>query len=94
MVTPTVRLVAAVLLADSVSILVPAVLIGLKDAVTPLGKPGGEKMTLLLLKPFDGVIVIVLEPLEPWVMLRLLGDAARLKFGTGTAFTVRLNDAV
>jgi len=54
MVRPTVRL-AAELLADSVSVLLPVELIGLKDAVTPVGKPGGVKPTVLLLKPPDGV---------------------------------------
>ena len=93
MVTPTVRLAAA-LLADSVKVLVPVVLIGLKDAVTPLGRPGGEKLTVLLLKPPDGAIVIVLEPLEPGEMVRLLGDAERLKLGTPTEFTVRLTVVV
>ena len=95
MVKPTVRL-AAVLFADSVSVLVPVELIGPKDAVKPLGKPGGEKLTLLLVKPFDGMIVIVLEPLVPCVMVRLVGEADRLKSGfcTVAAFTVRLSVAV
>jgi hypothetical protein len=39
-------------------------------------------------KPFWGVIVIVLLPLEPCVRLRLFGDAEMLKFGT--ALTVRV----
>ena len=34
---------------------------GLKEAVTPPGKPEAVKMTLPL-KPFCGVTVIVLEP--------------------------------
>ncbi len=95
MVRPTVRL-AAVLLADSVSVLVPAELIGLKDAVKPLGKPGGVKLTVLLLKPPDGVIVIVLVPLEPCAIVRVLGDADRLKSGfvVVAAFTVRLTVVV
>lgn len=50
MVTVTVP-VAAVLLAFSVKMLVLEVLLGLKDAVTPLGSPDANKLTLAL-KPF------------------------------------------
>jgi hypothetical protein len=75
---------AAVVLAVSVNVLVPVVLVGLKEAVTPLGRPEAEKLTLLL-KPFCGVTVIVLVPLVPWVSAKLLGDAESIKAG----FTVR-----
>ncbi len=71
--------VAAVLLAVSVNVLVLVVLLGLNDAVTPLGRPDADKLTLPL-KPFCGVTVMVLTPLAPCVMLRLLGDAERVKF--------------
>ena len=40
--------VAAVLLAVSVNALALAVLAGLKDAVTPLGRPEADKLTLPL----------------------------------------------
>jgi hypothetical protein len=50
MVTVTVPVVA-VLLAVSVNVLVPVVLLGLNDAVTPLGRPDADKLTLPL-KPF------------------------------------------
>ncbi len=50
MVTMTVP-VAAVLVADSVSVLVLVVLLGLNDAVTPLGSPDADKSTFPL-KPF------------------------------------------
>jgi hypothetical protein len=69
--------VAAVLLAASVNVLVFGVLVGLNDAVTPLGKPDADKLTLLL-KPLCGVTVIVLVPLVPWTKLRLLGEAERV----------------
>ena len=86
--------VAAVLLAASVSVLVPVVLVGLKVAVTPLGRPEAARPTLPV-KPFSGATVMVLEPLAPCVMVRLLGNAERLKFGAGAgAFTVRLSVAV
>jgi len=72
--------VAAVLLAVSVNVLVPVVLEGLKDAVTPLGSPEADKLTLPL-KPFSGLTVMVLLPFEPWAIVRLPGDADKLKSG-------------
>jgi hypothetical protein len=76
MVTVTVP-VAAVPLAVSVNVLVLVVLPGLNDAVTPLGRPDADKLTLLL-KPFCGVTVIVLAPLAPCVIVKLFGDAERV----------------
>jgi hypothetical protein len=64
---------AAVLVAVSVSILVLVVLLGLKAAVTPLGRPDAEKLTMLL-KPFSGLTLTVLMPFVPWATLRLLGE--------------------
>jgi hypothetical protein len=69
--------VAAVLLATSVKTLVPAVLLGLNDAVTPLGKPDDDKLTLAL-KPLCGMTAIVVVPLVPWSRVRLLGEADKL----------------
>ena len=63
MVTVTVPVVA-VLLAVRVKVLALVVLPGLNDALTPLGKPEADKLTLPL-NPFWGVIVIVLVPLVP-----------------------------
>src|SRR6266478_1477138 len=77
----------AVLLDVSVNVLVLAVLLGLNDAVTPLGRPDADKLTLPL-KPFCGVTVMVLAPLAPCVMLRLLGDAERVKLGGGVTVMV------
>jgi hypothetical protein len=54
--------VAAVLLAVNVNVLVLVVLLGLNDAVTPLGRPDADKPTLPL-KPFRGATVMVLAPL-------------------------------
>jgi hypothetical protein len=68
-------------LAASVRVLVPVVLAGLKDAVTPFGRPDAARLTLLL-KPLWGPTVMVLAPLLPRATARLLGDAVRLKFGT------------
>src|SRR6202034_74308 len=64
-----------------VRVLAPVVLAGLKDAVTPLGRPDAARLTLPL-KPLWGPTVSVLTTLFPWTTLRLLGDAERLKFGT------------
>ena len=43
-------------------------------AVTPLGRPDTETLTLPL-KPFNATPVIVLAPLPPCAMLRVAGDA-------------------
>ena len=56
--------VVAVLLAVKVTVLLVVVLAGLKDAVTPLGSPDADKLTLPL-KPFTGLTVMVLVPLPP-----------------------------
>src|SRR6266851_5344241 len=70
--------VVAVLLAVSVNVLLLAVLPGLNEAVTPLGRPVADKPTLLL-KPFNGVIVIVLAPAAPCTIVTLLGEIEREK---------------
>lgn len=79
--------VAAVALAVKVSVLVVVAGLGLNAAVTPLGKPDAERLTLPL-KPFAGVMVIVLVPWPPGTMLKLLGLADSAK--VGGAVTVRL----
>ena len=48
--------------------------LGLKLAVTPLGKPEADSVTLPL-NPFCGITVMLLEPLAPCVNVKLLGDA-------------------
>lgn len=55
---------AAVSDAASVRVLLVVVLAGLKDAVTPLGKPEAESATVPL-KPLRGLTVTVLEPWPP-----------------------------
>ena len=93
-VNPTV-MPAAVLPAVRVRVLLPVVVLGLKDALTPLGKPGTDRPTLLL-NPLIGAIEIVLVMLDPGVIVTLLGEAEMLKsnFCTVAAFTIRLNAAV
>src|SRR6266851_4463158 len=78
--------VVFVKLPDSVKVLLLAVLLGLNDAVTPLGRPAADKLTLLL-KPFCAVTVMALVLVVPCDIVKLLGDAERAKFGG--ACTVR-----
>jgi hypothetical protein len=82
---------AAAPLAVSVSVLEVVVLPGLNVAVTPLGRPEAERLTLLL-KPFSGVTEMVLVPFVPWATLRLLGEAESAKSPVG--FTVRITVAL
>ena len=56
----------------------PAIEVGLKVAVTPLGNPDADKATAEL-KPPEGVTVIVELPELPQVRLSELGDAPRVK---------------
>jgi hypothetical protein len=80
--------VVAVLLAVSVSMLVPEVLTGLNDAVTPEGTPEADSATLPL-NPFCGATVTVLVALEPpCVMDKLAGDADSVKVGVGDGGTL------
>jgi hypothetical protein len=66
--------VIAELLAVSFNVLVRPVVLGLKDAVTPLGKTDADRLTLPL-KPFSGLTAMVVVPLDPCLMLTLLGEA-------------------
>lgn len=72
--------VVAVLLAVSVSTLVPVVGFVPNAAVTPLGRPDAAKVTLPV-NPPTSVTVIVLVPLLPWVIVRLLGESESVKLG-------------
>jgi hypothetical protein len=86
-VTVTVPVTAAVP-AVSVNVLVFAVLVGLNDAVTPLGRPDADRLTVPL-KPYCGVTVMVLALLAPWAIVRLLGEVESEKFGGGGPGEVR-----
>ena len=72
----------ALLFAVKVRILVVAVLLGLNEALTPFEKPEADRLTLPP-NPFSELTVMVLVPLPPRGMLRLLGVAERLKLGCG-----------
>ena len=79
--------VVAVELAVRVRVLVPVVLEGLNDAVTPLGNPDAKRVTLLL-KPFSLFTAIELAPDVPCVMVTVAGDAESVK--SAAAVTVRV----
>ena len=82
--------VAAVAVAVSDSLLVLVAGFGEKAAFTPLGKPDAVNLTLPV-KPFSGVMVIVLVPaFSPCTIVTLFGEAERVKFGVLPEFTVRL----
>ena len=83
--------VCAVIEAVSVSVLLVAVLLGLKEAVTPLGKPEADKLTLPL-NPFCRATVTALVLLPPWKRLSVVGEADRVKLPAET--TVRLTVVV
>lgn len=72
--------VVAVLLAASVTTLVEVVGLVPNVAVTPEGRPDADKVTLPV-NPPEGVTVIVLFPLFPWVTVRLAGEADSVKLG-------------
>jgi len=78
--TGVVPVATAALLAVSVRLLVLVVLLGLKDAVTPVGRPVADNPTLPV-KLLLGVTVTVLEPLAPPAVMAKLLPTERLKSG-------------
>jgi len=80
--------VVAVLVAVKVNVLLLfVVLLGLNDAVTPLGRVEVLKLTLPL--KLVRVMLMVLVPRLPCVMVTLEGEADRLKSPVVAALTVR-----
>ena len=55
---------------------------GLNEAETRFGKPDAERVTDPV-KPFSGAMEMVDVPRLPRARFRLVGEAARLKFGPG-----------
>jgi hypothetical protein len=72
--------VAALALAVRVSVLLEVAGLGLNAAVTPVGKPDTESVTLPL-NPFTGVMVMVLVTLPPGATSRLFGEGKTMKLG-------------
>jgi hypothetical protein len=85
--------VVALLLAVNVRVLEPLTGFGLNDAVTPLPRPLADRVTLPV-KPLDGVIVIVVVRCDDRLMVRLFGDADKVKLPDATAVTVRVTVVV
>src|SRR5215510_14053724 len=80
----------AVLDAESVkTLLFPVAGLGLKLALTPPGKTPVPNV-MALVKPPVRVMLIVLAPLAPRLMVRLVGEADSIKSGGCGWFTVRL----
>jgi hypothetical protein len=72
--------VVAVALAVSVNTLVPVVGFVPNAAVTPLGRPDAASVTLPV-NPFTSFTVMVLVPLLPCVIVRLVGESESVKLG-------------
>jgi len=78
--------VVAVLLAIIVNVAGAVGGLVLNEAVTPLGRPEADKLTMPL-KPFCGVTVTLLVPLVPWVTLKVLGETESAKFDAALIVT-------
>jgi hypothetical protein len=63
------------------------------ERVTPLGAPTSSRFTVPV-KPFRGVMVSWVVPLDPCWTVRLVGLREMVKSGAGAAVTVRLRFAV
>src|SRR5579863_6944611 len=68
----------AVGLAVSVKVLVLLVILGLNDAVTPLGRPEAVNVTLPVKLPVSFTEIVVMS-LPPWATANVLGDADSVK---------------
>ena len=79
-VSVTVAVPVAALLAVRASVLLEVAGFGLNAAVTPVGNPDAESVTLPL-NPFTGVMVIVLVPLLPGATNMVFGEGKTMKFG-------------
>jgi hypothetical protein len=69
---------ATALLAVSVRVLVVKALFGANEAVTPLGRPDADKLTLPEKPPWRATVMVTVL-LLPCTRVRLLGEAVRAK---------------
>jgi len=69
-------------------VLVVLVVIGLKAAVTPLGRPATVRATLAASPTGVTTLILLVAVVPPTRSVRLLAEVDRLKLGTGTV-TVR-----
>lgn len=67
-------------LAVKVSTVLPLAGLGLNEAVTPLGRPEAEKVTLPL-NPSSGLMVMVVVTWLPCVTLTVFGEGDKVKSG-------------
>ena len=79
----TVAIVVATVIVELPDVVTEA---GLKDAVTPAGKPLAENVTAPV-NPFDGVIVTVYSLFDPLRTVWLAGEATRVKLCAGIVTT-------
>ena len=84
---------AADALAEKLTLLVVLVVVGLKLAVTPLGRPVAARVTGALKFCALRTLMVALGLLPPSTTLRVLDDEEMVKLGVGTV-TVRVVDAV
>lgn len=84
--------VVAVAFAEKVRVELPLpgapIDVGLKLAVTPVGKPEADNEIAELNPPLT-VVEMVLLPEPPWATDKLVGEALKVKLGVAAAFTVR-----
>jgi hypothetical protein len=71
-------------LAVSVRVLVLLVLVGLKIAVTPLGRPEAANPTLPVNPPTSATVIVLVPPAPPGVIATLAGAAESVKPGVVT----------
>jgi len=84
--------VVAELLAVRVSTLLPVVGLVPNAALTPLGRPDAARVTLPV-NPLTSVTVMVLVPLLPCVIERLLGESESVKLGVAAPVRVLIRVA-
>lgn len=70
---------AALALAVKVNVLPVVELVGLNDAVTPLGRPETLRLTVPL-NPLAGTMAMLVAAVAPWTTYNAGGLACRLKF--------------